>query len=57
MTVHCSPGTVSIDRLLHGKMKSSMYIGTSCVCVCVCLCVCVCVSVYHQKMCQNLSAR
>ena len=43
--------------LLHGKMKSSMYIGTSCVCVCVCLCVCVCVSVYHQKMCQNLSAR
>ena len=54
MTLQCF-NIFPLQTLLHGKMKSSMYIGTSCVCVCVCLSVCV--SVYHQKMCQNLSAR
>ena len=38
--------------LLHGKMKSAMYVGWLCGCVCVCLCICV-----SSKNCQNLSAR
>ena len=25
--------------LLHGKMKSAMYVGSLCVCVCVCICL------------------
>ena len=36
-----------MHKLLHGKMKSAMYVGRLCVCLCVCLsvCLCVCVSV------------
>ena len=31
-------------HLLHGKMKSSMYVG----CLCVCLCLCVCMSIINK---------
>ena len=40
-------GTDELCHLLHGKMKSVMYVACLCdlsVCLCVCLCVCVCVS-------------
>ena len=34
--------------LLHGKMKSAMYVGCLCVCVCVCVCVRACVCIINK---------
>ena len=34
-----SEGKKILSYLLHGKMKSAMYVGCLCVCLCICLCI------------------
>ena len=43
--------------LLHGKMKSSMYIGSPCVCVCVCVSVYLCIIKNVSEFVRSLASR
>ena len=45
--------------LLHGKMKSAMYVGSLCVCVCVCVCVsvCLCIITNLSEFVRSLASR